>query len=323
MAPTTSNRGSLSGVAFCLVSALGYSASNVFMRQLTTGDCDPFWAVFNRELVTPVFVGLWLLWQAARGRNALPKGRELGLLLAVGLLIQLAGNVCVQWSLGVVGLAVTIPAMFGAMITCGAIIGRVWLKERVSTRSIVAIAVLLGSLALLGVGAEASGRSIATAKSIAPDPLLMVLGVAAAGLAGAVYALLSATIRRSVTGNTSPAAVAFLVTLMGVVGLGPICLYRLGLPTMMDTPVEQFALMIAAGAFNLVAFLALIHGLQRTAVFHANAVNASQVAMAAVAGLALFAEPPTAWLLLGVCLTIVGIASIDRPAEAVEEIPPP
>ena len=92
---------------------------------------------------------------------------------------------------------------------------------------------------------------------------------------------------------------------------------------MLETPPEQFGLMIAAGVFNLIAFMALINGLQRTTVVHANAVNASQVAMAAVAGVLLFAEPPTAWVLSGVCLTVFGIVWIDRPKDAVEEIPPP
>ena len=323
MSLSSENRPVFGGFAFCLFSALGYTVSNVCMRQLTAMHSDPFWAVFNRELVSPVFIGGWLLWQASRGRPTLPKGRALVLLLLVGLLIQVAGNVCVQWSLGVVGLAVAIPASFGAMIIGGAVIGRVWLGERVSNRSIAAIAMLLGSLALLSVGAEAAGNSIAATESLAPNPPLMVLAVAAAGLAGAVYALLSATIRRSVTQNTTPAAAAFLITLMGVVVLGPICLCRLGLPALLATPVEQLALMYVAGAFNLVAFLALIHGLQRITVVHANAVNASQVAMAAVAGIALFAEPPTVWVLLGICLTIFGIVWIDRPAEAVDEIPPP
>jgi len=317
------NRTAIGGAAFCLLSALGYTASNICMRQLTAFECDPFWAVCNRELVTTAVVGAWLLWRAIHGRPTLPAGRELVLLLLVGLLIQVAGNVCVQWSLGVVGLAVTIPAMFGAMITGGAVIGRVWLGEPVSGRSAAAIAILLGSLALLGIGAEAAGRSIAGAEMAPPRPLMIVLAVAAAGLAGAVYSLLSAVLRRSVTQTTLPTAAAFLVTLMGVVGLGPISVYRLGVPALLNTPIEQFVLMVAAGVFNLIAFLSLIHGLQRTTVVHANVVNASQVAMAALAGVALFAEPPTAWLLLGVCLTIFGIVWIDRPAEAVDEIPPP
>jgi drug/metabolite transporter, DME family len=65
----------------------------------------------------------------------------------------------------------------------------------------------------------------------------------------------------------------------------------------------------------LIGFLALIHGLKRTTVVHANVVGASQVAMAALAGVAIFAEQPNQWLILGVCLTVVGILGIDRPTD--------
>jgi drug/metabolite transporter (DMT)-like permease len=147
--------------------------------------------------------------------------------------------------------------------------------------------------------------------------------VGAAGLAGVVYALLSTVIRHSVTRTTTPSTVAFLVPLMAVVSLGPMSVCRFGFMPLLSTPREQLLLMAAAGVFNLIGFLGLIHGLQRTTVVHANVVNASQVAMAALAGMALFHEAPNAWVLLGVGLTIVGIVWIDRPAEAIEEIPPP
>jgi len=39
------------------------------------------------------------------------------------------------------------------------------------------------------------------------------------------------------------------------------------------------------------------------------------VAMAALAGLWFFNEPLTVWLGLGVLLTIIGVAAIDRPEE--------
>ena len=83
-----------------------------------------------------------------------------------------------------------------------------------------AIAVLLASLVLLGMGAEAAGRSIADAD--AASPLVLALAVAAAGLAGAIFALLNITIRHSVTRTTLPMAVAFLIPLTGAVSLGPL-----------------------------------------------------------------------------------------------------
>jgi drug/metabolite transporter (DMT)-like permease len=228
-----------------------------------------------------------------------------------------------QWSLGIVGLAVSVPAQFGLMITAGAALGWVGLGEQVSLRSAAAIALLIVALVLLGRGAEAVSRSIAGPGAVPPGPLLLLLAVGAAGLAGAVYALLSTVIRHSVTRTTTPSAVAFLVPLMATLTLGPLCVERFGAASLLNTPRDQLLLMAAAGVFNLIGFLGLIHGLQRTTVVHANVVNASQVAMAALAGMALFHEAPNPWVLLGVGLTIVGIVWIDRPAEAIEEIPPP
>jgi drug/metabolite transporter, DME family len=314
----------LSGTFCCLLSASAYTAVDICMRKLTELQCDPFWAVFNKELVAVVVVGPWLLYQAARGRPALPGGRILGSLLLVGLLVQLIGNVGMQWALGVVGLAVTIPVVFAMMITSGAILGRFWLGEQVSVRSVAAIGVLLASLALLALGAEAVGRSIAADQPAAASvPLAIALGLAAAAAAGVVFTLLSISIRHTATRTNVSLAVALLVPLVGVVMLGPICVVRCGMQSLLATPPKQILLMAAAGVFNLIGFLALIHGLKLTTVVRANVLSASQVAMAATAGMAMFREPPNPWLLLGIGLTVFGILSIDRPEEAVDEILPP
>jgi drug/metabolite transporter, DME family len=332
---TQENRHGISGAVCCLVAALAYTAANICMRQLTTLRCDPFWAIFGRELVTVLLAGSWVAYRAMRGWPTLPSGRTLHRILLVGVLIEVFGNVCVQWALGVVGLAVTVPAIFAVSITSGAILGRAVLGERVSIRSAAAIALLLVSLGLLAVGAEGVGPSIAGNRPdfrISEDgtfPLgvgsaaVIVLGVAAAGLAGGVYSLMNVVIRHSVTRTTLPCAVALLIPLMGVVSLGPIALVRSGVPALSSGSVEEILLMAAAGVFNLIGFLGFIYGLQRTTVVYANTVNASQVAMAAVAGMAIFAEAPNPWLVAGVVLTIIGIAWIDRPADAFDDIPPP
>ena len=297
------------------MSALAYTAVNVCMRQLTTLACDPIWAVFNRELGTTLLVTPWLLWRVLHGRPTLPSGRTLRRLVLVALLIQVVGNTCAQWALGVVGLAISIPAIFGAMITGGAVLGHFWLGERVSRRSMAAIGLLLASLVLLGQGAESAGFSVSGSDAVSPNPLLLIVAVAAAGLAGSVFAVLNVAIRHSVTGTTVPAAVALLIPLMGVVSLGPVSVCRLGLEPFYSATREQLALMAAAGAFNLIGFVTLIHGLQRTTVVNANALNASQVAMASLAGIALFHESPNPWLLLGGCLTVAGLLWIDLPVD--------
>jgi len=101
---------------------------------------------------------------------------------------------------------------------------------------------------------------------------------------------------------------------MGVLTLGPLSLGMLGTERLLSTSPEEFGWMYAAGTLNLIAFLAITKGLELTTVVHANVLNASQVAMAAVAGMMIFDEPLTAWLIAGVSLTIVGVMMIDRPS---------
>ena len=257
------------------------------------------------------------------GPPALPGGRTLFWLVSVGLVVETVGNVGAQWSLGIVGLAVSVPAQFGLMITAGGGAG----LGGAGRTGLVAFGGGHGAVDYRASAARAGRRGRRPLdrrpRAVPPGPLLLLLAVGAAGLAGAVYALLSTVIRHSVTRTTTPSAVAFLVPLMATLTLGPLCVERFGAASLLNTPREQLLLLAAAGVFNLIGFLGLIHGLQRTTVVHANVVNASQVAMAALAGMALFHEAPNPWVLLGVGLTILGIVWIDRPAEAIEEIPPP
>jgi drug/metabolite transporter (DMT)-like permease len=227
-------------------------------------------------------------------------------LVLVGLATQLVANLGVIWALGVVGLAVTIPAALGVSLAGSAILGRVVLGERVSPRSAMAVALLILSIVLLKLGAD-QGTLAAAA-----GPLKAALAVGAACLGGATYAMLSVTIRHCVTRDVSSRAVVFIVTGMGVLTLGPLSLWQLGPQGVLDTPVSDLVVMLLSGTLNLIAFLAITKGLQLTTIVRVNVLNASQVAMAAVAGMLFFAEEPSAQLILGICLTIVGTLLIDR-----------
>ncbi len=303
------------GIACCAVSASAYTLGNICMRQLTVLHCDPIWAVFNRELVTSAAIVPWLILAAVRRQPSFPTKSMLWRLLLVGLLVEMVGNLAVQWAFGVVGLAITIPAVYGVMVTGGALLGFILLGERVSRRSFSSIALLVIALVLLGVGAEAAGRSDTATKMLSGSPTSLILGVLAGGLAGATFALLSATVRHSMNQNARPMAVAFLIPMMGVVSLGPLVVWRSGFEPFLTTPWQQVCLMLAAGVFNLVGFLSLVYALRHITVAHANIVNASQVAMASLAGVAIFHEPPNVWLAAGCLLTIVGIMRFDRPAD--------
>jgi drug/metabolite transporter, DME family len=303
------------GTLCCLLAALGYTVSNICMRQLSALGCDPTWATFNRELVTVLVVGPWLLSESLHGRHILPSWSVLSLLIAVGLAVELGGNLGVQWAYGKVGLALTTPAVMGTTLTTSAAMGWLLLGEYVSLRSMGAIGLLLVALVLLGWSAGAASQSVAATADILPAPWVVALAVGAACMAGAIYALFSISIRHVMSGTTRLSLLMVVITGTGVLSLGPLSLGRLGLDHLISTPSDHFGWMFAAGAANLIGFMAITKGLQLTTVVRANMLNASQVALSALAGVVLFGEPPNPWLVLGVVITSLGIMLIDRPVD--------
>ncbi len=305
------------GTACCILSALGYTAANVCLRRLTQLATDEMWATAVKEVVTVATIGPWLAWQAWRGRQAMPPWRWLLLLAAVGATTQLLGNLPLMWAFRVVGLAISMPAVFACMLTGSALMGWILLGEGVPTRSVVAIALLLVAIVVLRFGAVRAGALVPGT----PSPALMVLGVAAAGLAGTVFALLTISIRVTGARGVPVSVIMLIVTGMGVACLGLLSLVRLGPAGLAATTPEQLAYMLGAGVFNFLAFLAITTGLQLTTVVHANVLNAGQVAMGAIAGIVLFRESWNAWIALGIGLTIAGLMLVSGPQRDEQEVP--
>ncbi|MGA2062282.1 MAG: DMT family transporter [Thermoguttaceae bacterium] len=313
------------GTACCIMAAVCYTIGSICMRQVSALGCDPSWAVCVKESITVLVIGPCLIYRAVRGLRVFPPLKILLILILAGLTDQLLGNLAWQCAVGIVGLAVTVPAAFGVMITGSAIFGRFILGERVTPRSMVAIGLLLVSLILLSLGAESAGEvmaksshaSIADAAIADPSPasakLLVAEAVLVAGVAGAAFALLSIAIRHTMNAATQQSTLMFIITGIGVITLGPISIHRQGLEGLMSTTGEQLAWMVAAGFFNLLGFIGFTKGLHLTTVVRANVLSASQVAMAAVAGILVFQESPNLWLLLGVAFTLSGIFLNDRP----------
>ena len=305
----------LLGTGCCTVAALGYTAANICLRILTVRQ-DPAWILCVKESVAVVLVGPWLLVQAARRQRVLPGKGTLAALAAVGLATHLGGSLPWIWAMGVVGLAITVPASLGVNLVVAALFGWLLLRERVSVQSGLAIAVVIVSVLLLSAGAGEVNDSILATASVATGPFWIGLAVALSCASGIVWAALNVAIRRSVTRGVSIWLIAFIVPAMGASSLAVVSLLRHGLWGLLATPGEDFALMLVCGLFNLVAYLAIIKGLQMTSIVHANVVSASQAAMAALAGLWFFQETSSPSLVAGLCLTVAGMALIDRPVPA-------
>jgi drug/metabolite transporter, DME family len=302
------------GICCCALAAVSYTAANYCLRQLSTmQETDPAWTTCIKESMACLFAGFCILWKAFRGLPIFPPKREVGILIAVGLVVQLIGNLGMLWAMGKIGLAVTIPTNSGIQLLVCALFGRIILGEHVTFRSAMALGLLMIALVLLGLGAEAAGRAMASVDSPSISTTI-ALAVAASCLAGVSYASLSISMRRSSNLQIAQSTLLFIVAGIGVATMWPISCYRMGVTGMLATfSSSTFVWMFGAGVFNLIGFFGFAKGLQLTSVVHASVLNASQVAMSAVVGIICFQEPRNPWLVLGVIVTLLGILLIDRP----------
>ncbi len=305
------------GTFLCVLSTIGYTAYNLCLRDVSE-QCDPAWVNCVQASVSVVVLGVWLAWLAIRKRPVLPPWKELLALVALGVVTQL-GGVLLVWAMSIVGVAVTVTLQTGGMLAISAVLGLIVLNEKVSRQQVIAICLITLSVVLLSVGAEPAGET-----TVARGPLMILLGVTAGVLAGLAFAVLTVGVRKVVTGNTSAAVVVFVISLMGVVALGPWCVYQQGVAALAQTEPRDFGVMLAAGALNLVAFFLVTKSLQLISVVRVNVLNNGlTTGLTAAAGIMLLSEPWNRTLLLGIALCIagIGVISFAEPTATLEETP--
>lgn len=295
----------MAGTLFGLLSCLGYTAANACLRAVS--DCDPAWVSCVKAWPTVLVSAAWLLWDIARRRPVVPTWRVLLMVLGAGLLGQLGGNIPFQWSLGVVGVALAAPLAQGSTIIAAALLGRFALGERLSAKTLFSVAILCAAIAALSWGAR---QAASTASSVGSRRLAW--GVAAPCASGIAYAVLGMVIRYGARGRITVAMMLFVVSTVGALSLGSIAHARLGLERIWETEQPDLRMMLAAGVFNAIAFFALMMALRRTTLVYVNGLSASQAALSALCGTLLFSEPPSWALAIGIGLTIIGLATMDR-----------
>ena len=267
-----------------------------------------------QDSVSVVLMGGWLFWQRACGRPLLPpRGRWLAALVLVGASSQLLGNLPVMWAMSVVGLALTIPLAMSVSLAAAAICGRAVLRERVSWRSPAAMGIVMVSVVLLGLAGRDANVATASTEYETTAAWWTLAAIAAAGMAGVTYGVLSVATRKLLLAGTANAAVLFVIPTVGVALTAPLGFYRQACAGFRPNLRGRRRRHAGRGP----AQPARLHGRppgpaadERGACQPA---RASQVAMAAVAGFLFFAEPASLALVLGVVLTIVGMVLLDPP----------
>ena len=285
---------------------MAYTAANVCLRAVA--NCDPVWVSSVKAMPTVLLATPFIIFRIARGQLLIPNWTVVLLLVAGGTLAQLGGNVLFQWSLGIVGIALTVPLCLGAMILSGAVLGQVFLNETVSRRMACAIFTLLVAIFVLGFGARAANESVGNINSgDATSKAILVAGVIAVCVAGIAYCIFGGIIRHAKILGTPDSIVLGLVSFVGVIELGIFSLLRIGWSGIQATSADDLSTMMMAGLFNALAFWALTRALHLTGLVYINTLNACQSAMAAVAGVLIFREAMTVAMSVGVGLTVVGL----------------
>ena len=296
-------RGTFLGV----LSAVFYTATNMTLRQLAdSDDLDrTIWVTCNKAVPAALVAWTIIAWRGWQGLPALPPRHLVLPLLGTGLFMQTGGNILFQIALSLGGLALSVPLCFATLITTGAVLGKVLLGEPITRQSACAMGLLCLSILLLSMDAEATGPELASSTSH-----LVLAAIAAACLSGVSYGACGVVIRRMLNHKLPVSATLVLMSSSGVVSLGLISLIRQGPAALAATQPDDWALMALAGVFNAAAFFSVAAAMKYITIVRANMFNATQVAMCAIAGVLVFSEPWTGWLVGGVLLTIAGVVLI-------------
>jgi len=298
------------GAVCGLSSSVAYTGANICLRAVA--HCDPTWVSCVKSAPTILLFTPWFLILAQRKQRILPPMKALWALALAGLVGQLFGNVLFQWSLGVLGIALTVPLVLGTMIAGGAVLGQTVLGERVTVRALLSLVVLVIAIIVLSLGAGNAYQSVTgLAPADAGGWLILAAGVGAAMISGLAYAQLGVVIRYA-TSSTPLCTTVVVVAISGLLALGLLSLNQVGVAGMLQTTSTDLAMMLLAGVCNAMAFISLAKALQLTPVVYVNAINATQATMGMLAGVFIFHEATSPALLLGVGLTIVGLLLTDR-----------
>ncbi|MFW6169191.1 MAG: EamA family transporter [Planctomycetota bacterium] len=301
------------GTLCCLLSAVGYTCANICRRQLAGMEADTAWVIWLQETTAVVLLGPWFLWRISHGHGLTCGRRSLLILILAALAVQLVGNLGIQWSFGIVGLVVSLPMVFSAMLIGGTVLGVAVFAESLRARSLVATALVIVSIGLLSWGGAKESQPLTASVGL----LISLLAIAAAAVGGITFATLGAALRHAAHAGVPVPITVIVVTGTGTISLGLLCLIRLGPAEMLRPESSVWTWGVAAGLCNVAAFAFITKGMKLTTLVHANVLNASQVAMGALAGVIVFRESWNPWLLAGIVLTITGIMLFGQPRKAV------
>ncbi|MCC9656482.1 DMT family transporter [Rhodopirellula halodulae] len=294
------------GILAGIASAVFYTMANISLRNAVS--VDPFIVSMFKASPTVVILTPYLALVKASGRPIATSHQWIPAFIVVSLIGQVIGNGAFQIALGSIGLAASVPIALGSLLIGSAFLGRVLLHEKVRPQMLVSIGMLMVAVVVLAqsrreVAGQVTERSVAEGDWL-HSPLVGAICAMASGMA---YAVFSTSMRFTMKRGMLASMAMWISGVSGTIALGAIVAVRTGWGPLTDVSPQMWQSMIFAGVFNFTAFVAISTALKVLPVVAVHLINASQVAMASLAGVILFAEPVTRLLVIGISLTMGGL----------------
>ena len=338
------------GIALCLVSTLMYSLSNVTMRELGVLGYDRSWIVFLKEMCCIVSVSPWILYWAIRRKYQWPVFKWVLCILVGGFFCQYVGARLHLAAFATVGLVVSVPLIQASSMVCSSVFGRIFLREKIIRRCLMAMLLLLVAMCFLVMGpggpqtstnppggeqgdqhivsttpdepitseSQASDSQVASLES--PNSLskqVMLFGALGAVVAGLAYSVHVVCLRVTSAARQMPVTlIAVQVTGIGAAIFGFEFLRDHGgkISAIWEnvSPWAWF-LIVSTGLLNTVGFLFQIYSLRYTLVARAQMISVAQIVICTLFGILAYREPTNLMIWLGISLTVSGIYFASTP----------
>ncbi len=293
------------GFLYGTIAAVFYTISALCVRQLVALDSPYAAPLFVRESVATLFAAPIVIVGLLRHTIPTNQWRYWALLFGVSCLMQVLGNITYIWLFDMAGIAVALSCVWTGGLFSAQTFDLICLKERFNLRTFVGLTIVLAAVCCIGIGL---GQSEHTLDSLSHYGIWAIAIIILGGLLVGIVNSATMTSVRVAHKNSVPFWVpVLLVPASGTVVLGILSLMEHGSGILTALTYHQFGVAFLAGVANLIAFAALVKGLGTTSLSYMNLLNASQVAMGALAGIFWFMEPSNGFITAGIVLTIVAI----------------
>lgn len=334
---------------------MGYAVADGCVRELIER-LDSYRLLCFKETLSGIIIGSfgiplmiygWRRQYRTTGSGGYAAGRLIGWTLVGAFFCQVPGNFSLLWAYRQVGMAVAGAISLGTTILFAAVLGRVFLKERVSLPTLLGMAVLITSVVLLSVAHSdvesftsatatqkterlpslSEGAAVSTEVNIVHEATLAngggisvgtvslwrgILGCVMAILCGLSCAIL-ATVIRYVGNQGAPVWLpAFVVPILGLPATLPVILWQQGFTwAVFDiSAADYYGVLTVSALCNVVAFVSLCKGIQLTSVVFGNVSGTIRLALVSLVGIFWFHEPGGFLMGTGVVLACLGTVLI-------------